>query len=396
MNGLFAVWSAEPGHDCPAAVASGLLAAGENWTDAVESAEQALASPACGATAACVSRALGTLVCAGELVAADAHSLALLERGDPVATEIALLGRACVARRTGDLARCSTLLARLRRNGIRTAHRSLVLLWTVQDLIADGDPRAAEAVLCEEERASGDPFPVEAAAEVALALGRPRDALAGHLASGRALLANGIVNPAVVPWRSNAARAALACGEHEQAARLAGEEHAAAVRWGEPRALGVSLAAVARTGPRDGEDLAACERAIRLLELAHARADLAAVLCDYGDLLGEHGKEAAAGEVHRRARAVAADAGLTVLVRRADEALRAAEAHGRAPVLTAAEAEVARLVRLGLSTRQIAARLAMATRTVELHLTRVYRKLGLSGRRELRGSRWFPAAGEHR
>ncbi|MFD9704679.1 helix-turn-helix transcriptional regulator [Lentzea sp. NPDC059081] len=59
-------------------------------------------------------------------------------------------------------------------------------------------------------------------------------------------------------------------------------------------------------------------------------------------------------------------------------------------MLTPAEAEVARLVRTGLGNKEIATRLAMATRTVELHLTRVYRKLGLSGRRELRGTRWFP------
>ena len=60
---------------------------------------------------------------------------------------------------------------------------------------------------------------------------------------------------------------------------------------------------------------------------------------------------------------------------------------GAEPVLTAVEAEVARLVHAGLNNREIAARLAMATRTVELHLTRVYRKLGLSGRRELQARR---------
>lgn len=387
MSGPVVDWSAGPGHECSAAVAAGLLAAGEHWADAVEAAERALARAVCRETALCVSRALATLVCAGELVAADAHSLALVEAGPtgPVA-EQALLARACVARRTGDLARCSSLLESLRRGGEEI--RPVVLAWTAELLVVRGDPGGARAVL--RGREAGHPLLAEAEAVVALASGRPRDALEGFLACGRALAEAGVVNPAVVPWRYRASRAALACGDTENALRLAVEEHTAAARWGEPRTLGLSLAAVAAASPPRGEDLMTWERSVRLLEMAHARTELAEVLCGYGDRLVAHGKQVAAREVFAQARAAAPGA---VLVRRAEEALDAVAASlGAEPVLTPVEAEVARLARTGLNTRGIASELALSTRTVELHLTRVYRKLGLSGRRELQVIRWCPAS----
>ncbi|MEV6715823.1 helix-turn-helix transcriptional regulator [Lentzea sp. NPDC051208] len=369
------------GHECGAAVAADLLAAGEDWTGAVQAAEQALESPACRANARCVSRALGTLVCAGELVAADAHGLALLEErpGDQALAEHVVLAQACVARRTGDLARCSSLLALLRRDGIADEIRPVVLFSTVELLVARGEIEEAEAALLGHD--AGGPLRRAAEAVVAMAQGRPRDALDRCLACGREA---GVGNPAVLPWRSLAARAALACGDTGEALRLAVEEHTAAARWGEPRALGWSLSAVAAASPPDGEDLVVYERAIRLLDMAHARMELAEVLCDYGDRLILHGKQAAAREIYTRARATALNVGDTVLLRRVDEAVRGVAA----PELTPVEAEVARFVCAGLNNKEIASRLAMATRTVELHLTRVYRKLGLSGRRELRATRW--------
>jgi DNA-binding CsgD family transcriptional regulator len=53
--------------------------------------------------------------------------------------------------------------------------------------------------------------------------------------------------------------------------------------------------------------------------------------------------------------------------------------------LTAAERRVADLVATGLTNAQVAARLFMAPRTVEAHLTRIYRKLGVLTRTEMSG-----------
>lgn len=74
----------------------------------------------------------------------------------------------------------------------------------------------------------------------------------------------------------------------------------------------------------------------------------------------------------------------------AHRALLATGARPRQPVsrgldaLTQSESQVARLAADGRSNAWIAEKLFVTQRTVEAHLTSAYRKLGLSGRRELR------------
>ena len=51
--------------------------------------------------------------------------------------------------------------------------------------------------------------------------------------------------------------------------------------------------------------------------------------------------------------------------------------------LTNREREVALLAATGLASKQIAIRLSISKRTVDTHLDRIYRKLGVAGRAEL-------------
>jgi len=60
-----------------------------------------------------------------------------------------------------------------------------------------------------------------------------------------------------------------------------------------------------------------------------------------------------------------------------------ATARGAGPVLTAAERRVADLVAAGHTNAEVAAGLFMGQRTVEAHLSRVYRKLSVQSRKEL-------------
>ncbi|MGH8882003.1 MAG: helix-turn-helix transcriptional regulator, partial [Stackebrandtia sp.] len=86
---------------------------------------------------------------------------------------------------------------------------------------------------------------------------------------------------------------------------------------------------------------------------------------------------------------LAQECGGVALARRAHAALIAAGARPRrvrqsgVAALTPTEQRIARLVAEGRTNRDIAQSLFVTPRTVELHLTAVYRKLRISGRAEL-------------
>jgi DNA-binding CsgD family transcriptional regulator len=198
-------------------------------------------------------------------------------------------------------------------------------------------------------------------------------------------------SPTLLPWRSVASVALAQLGQEEEALELAREELRLAERLGTPRAVGIAQRAVAWAGPAD-ERQAGLEAAVATLEKSQSRLELARVTCELGAELRRRGDRTAAREVLRRAYALASECGGTRLANRArDELGRSGARLIREPAsgieaLTPSEVRVAELAAEGLTNREVAQALFVSEKTVETHLGRVYRKLGIKSRHALPGA----------
>ena len=221
-----------------------------------------------------------------------------------------------------------------------------------------------------------------------IAQGRAREGLDDFLAVGTRLTRVSITCPSYLPWRSEAALAQRALGEPDAARRLAEEELALARAFGTPRALGVAQRALGVvTGGDRGELL--LRDAVESFERAGAGLERARALADLGALLRRRNRRTEARELLREALDAAHRAGAGPLAARAETELRATGARPRRILLTgvesltASERRVAELASQDLTNREIAQTLFITTRTVEGHLTSVFRKLQLESRDEL-------------
>lgn len=216
---------------------------------------------------------------------------------------------------------------------------------------------------------------------------RYREAVTKFRECGRQLSSRGWENPEFLPWRWAAAHCLSELGEGEAAAGLLAEEIALADGWGTPSAAGKARLRAALVRGVTGAGRAHLRRAVELLTRATPRAP-------YGRaLLGMAEAHLAAGEAVSARDAVAlADALATRHDWRELTPLMSSiggRAEGSAPAggvsgdLSRSQLRVAELAARGVSNAGIAARLAVRKRTVELHLTQVYRKLGIGGRDQL-------------
>jgi DNA-binding CsgD family transcriptional regulator len=230
-----------------------------------------------------------------------------------------------------------------------------------------------------------------ARARVAATRGDYRAALADALAAGRIVTRVGFVNPSVdfaLTWRSEAALAHHFLGEPDAAQDLASEQLKLARGWGAPRVLGQSLRILGliEGGSAGIERL---QEAAAILEPSPARLEYLYTLTDLGAALRRSNQRAAAREPLRLALDLAQRGGATVLAERAHEELLATGARPRrlprsgVDALTPTERRVATMAAEGLSNREIAQSLFVTIRTVETHLSGVFRKLDLHSRTQL-------------
>ena len=228
---------------------------------------------------------------------------------------------------------------------------------------------------------------LQARARLHLAQGRPRDALLDLLELRARDEQLGVAHLSF-PWHRTAVEAALLVGDAAAATAFADEQLARAERWSTNSGRGLALST---KGLADGgeQGLALLAEGAALLAASPARLDHARALVDHGVALRRVGRPAQARESLRAALEAARACGSIMLAERAHEELRIAGAKPRrlqfsgADALTAAERRVARLAADGHSNREIAAALYVTVRTVENHLARSYRKLGIGSRAEL-------------
>ncbi|MGW2026222.1 LuxR C-terminal-related transcriptional regulator [Streptomyces decoyicus] len=419
--------------------------AGADREAAVRHARQGLPrGEECGSTgsATLLWHTCGVLVAAGEVAEAWTHC----GRGRQVAgarpgrwdhIKVELL-RAMVLRARGDLHGADATLTPLADRLLAfaaTGHPSAVtgVAALAEVRVLKGLTDSARSLLAA-SGLEGDPLPWRRDSAHALAaraavhesddLAR---ALEDLLAAGRLLEEAGARNPAVLPWRSRAARLLAARGERKEAAEFAGAEVDDARRWGTPESLGSALHALAltETGERRIDLLT---DAAGLLARSSDRLHHAFVQADLGAGLAELGRGEAARAELLSALRLARVCGAEPLARRVQGALRSLRGTGGGPLelsgtqtatptpssapdsasvaepsvppasalhtapqsasplldrLTPQERKILHLAKDGHSNRDIAGRLFVAVRTVEFHLSGAYRKLGISGRRQL-------------
>ncbi|MFI9201294.1 AAA family ATPase [Streptomyces sp. NPDC053048] len=325
------------------------------------------------------------------------------------------------------------------------AGRSLTLHGIGDVAAATRDAREAVGLTAHGGRAAGSPMPHIALANALLTGGRPEQAAAAldrvgtrgldrdiwewhhylytlgrirrelgdlegalelWLRCGDSLEESGVRNPVVAPWWLPATTTLARLGRITEARDLVERITPRARRWGTPRAHGMGLIAAATVTPGRAR-LEPLAEAVEILAPSPARLEHAKASYLLGRGLLGHGDAPGARRNLRQAIEVATRCGYQSLAAVAHTAL--VTAGGRMPQLatspldslTGSERRVAALAQGGVSNKEIAEALFITPRTVEMHLTNVYRKLDVRGRADLPGGLgdvhtpgpWAPATG---
>jgi DNA-binding CsgD family transcriptional regulator len=201
-----------------------------------------------------------------------------------------------------------------------------------------------------------------------------------------------IDNPAVSNADAVLAGALHATGAASEAWGLAKHQVSVARAFGAAWPLGAALRTAAMVAPpADRHQLLA--EAVEVLEHSGATFELAQTLVELGAyFVAQADDKEAAREVLRRAADAAFRCSATPLVNRAQQLLRSTGARPRRVALTGTSAltpmerRVAELALAGHANLEIAEMLFVNNKTVEAHLSRVYRKLHIRSRRQLPSS----------
>ncbi|MEU4572572.1 AAA family ATPase [Nonomuraea sp. NPDC023979] len=187
--------------------------------------------------------------------------------------------------------------------------------------------------------------------------------------------------------------AAARSGQQARAAEVAGRLDEMARASGTDWALGTSASMRALAGVGSETDDLYGEAIVRL-DRAGVRIALARTRLLYGEWLRRENRRVDAREQLSLAHKMLDQMGATAFAERARRELQATgETIRRRPdratsevALTAQETQIARLAGQGLTNAEISAQLFISPHTVEWHLRKVFAKLGIASRKQLRGT----------
>jgi len=261
-------------------------------------------------------------------------------------------------------------------------------------LVDSGRVDEAERLLADLDEGQLEPSLLEAhhvleqRGRLRMAQGRWSDALDDFTRAGRWADGCGTDSPAVSVWRSEAALACAGAGHDEEALDLAEDNLELARAHGGDWVVGSALHVLATVGVEERR-LSLLEEAVSLLERSRAKLRLAGALIDLGRALRESGSMPQARAALRRGADLAFQSRAGPLLSNAMTELRLSGARPRRVALTGTEAltsserRVVTLAARGLTNSEIASELYVAEKTVEGHLVRAFRKLGIRSRRQL-------------
>jgi class 3 adenylate cyclase/DNA-binding CsgD family transcriptional regulator len=371
--------------------------------DGVEMAEAALASGRLFETepSIAVSLAIAPLVWGDRLDAAlsawDEVVERAVARSEPLRLAFGLIFRGGVHLRAGRVAdaeadqRAALDVPQEMWTGSAVPVDALALL--AETLLERGGPDAAGGALEDlgaAERLSdyqGNSTVLMARGRIRLARGLAEEAADDLLELGRRCESWTLRNPAAYPWRSQAA-IALRGTDPDRARELIEEELELARAFGAAGALGVGLRAAGLVHGGD-EGIALLEEGVEVLATSPVRLEHAHALVDLGAAQRQAGRREAARVRLAEGLDGAVVCGSTPLAEYARAELALAGARPRRDrvtgrdALTPSELRVVRIAIAGRSNREIAEQLWVTLKTVETHLSRAYRKLGIKTRQEL-------------
>lgn len=186
-----------------------------------------------------------------------------------------------------------------------------------------------------------------------------------------------------------AVEAQAALGDRDGARALAERAMACASSWDAPGYIGQTLHARARIDDDRDAALAMLQQAVAQLRRSPARLELARALLTLGAFLRRRGDRVASRRPLRDSFRLADECRAQPLAEAARAELRASgirlqrQAADGADGLTPSERRIADMAAEGASNADIAQALFLSVKTVEMHLTRVYRKLAISRRADL-------------